>query len=118
MSRDPLLFLEDIEKSCSKIAHFTAGRTREEAFADEMRFDAILMNFHIIGEAVKKLPTSLRQQYPDVAWREIAGLRDFVAHAYFSLDLEILWNAVQEEIPRLLERIREILEKERGTSPA
>lgn len=118
MSRDPLLFLDDIEKSCAKILLFTAGRTREEAFADEMRFDAILMNFHIIGEAVKKLPSSLRQQYPDVAWREIAGLRDFVAHAYFALDVEILWNAVQVEVPRLLERVREILALERGASPA
>lgn len=117
MSRDPLLFLEDIEKSCSKIVLFTTGRTREETFADAMRFDAILMNLQIIGEAVKKLPLSLRQQYPDVAWREIAGLRDFVAHAYFALDQEILWNAVQEEVPKLFERIREILEKERGVSP-
>lgn len=113
MSRDPVLFLEDIEKSCSKILRFSAERSRDEVFADELRFDAILLNLQIIGEAVKKLPLEMKERYPEVAWREIAGLRDFVAHAYFALDLAILWNAIQYEIPTLLGEVREILERER-----
>ena len=114
MSRDVLLFLEDIEKSCAKIARHTAGVQRDEAFADELKFDGLLFNLHIIGEAVKRLPPELRQRHPDIAWREIAGLRDFVAHVYFALDLDILWDAIQEDIPALLTRIREILEDERS----
>ena len=114
VSRDPVLFLQDIEKSCLKIVRHTAGRQRDEAFADELTFDGILFNLHVIGEAVKNLPQELRQRYPDVAWREIAGLRDFVAHAYFALDLEILWDAIQQDVPALLIRIREILAKEDG----
>ena len=113
MSRDPILFLEDIEKSCSKILRFIAERSRDEVFADELRFDAILLNLQIIGEAVKKLPSEMRERYPDVAWREIAGMRDFVAHAYFALDLAILWSAIRYEVPTLLSQIREILERER-----
>ena len=116
MSRDFLLSLQDIEKSCSKVVQHTAGLERDEVFADELRFDGILYNFHVIGEAVKNLPPELRQKYPDVAWREIAGLRDFVAHAYFALDLDIVWDAIQKDIPALLIRVREILaEVERST---
>lgn len=83
--------------------------SRRAAFADVLRFDGILFNLQIIGEAVKKLPQELRLRYPDVPWREIAGLRDFVAHAYFALDLNILWDAIQRDVPALLTRVREIL---------
>ncbi|MES1242367.1 MAG: DUF86 domain-containing protein [Acidobacteriota bacterium] len=118
MSRDLLLFLEDIEKSCAKIILYTAGLTRDEVFTDEMRFDAILRNLHIIGEAVKNLPQDWRRKHADIPWRELAGLRDFVAHAYFALDLEILWSAIKDEVPALLRRVQEILEQEQETQGA
>ena len=112
MSRSALLLLVDIEESCKKIVHYTEGMDRDPLFADEMRFDAVLFNLHVIGEAVKKLPTDLREKYQDIAWREIAGLRDFVAHAYFALDLDILWDAIRRDIPPLRVRVREIIAKE------
>jgi uncharacterized protein with HEPN domain len=113
VSREITLFLEDIQESCSKIVRFTSGQTRDEVLADEMRFDAILRNLHVIGEAVKNLPPEWRQKHEDIPWRSIAGLRDFVAHAYFALDLAILWNAIQVEIPRLLERVGELIAEEK-----
>ena len=117
MSRDPLLFLEDIERSCAKIVRYTDGLEQAELFRDELRFDAVLHNFQVIGEAVKRLPEDLRQRHSDVAWREIAGMRDFVAHEYFALDPEIVWDAVRRDIPNLLTRLREILEAERQAEP-
>jgi uncharacterized protein with HEPN domain len=116
VSRETLLFLEDIEKSCAKVIRYTEGLERDRVFADEMRFDAILFNLHVIGEAVKKLPLDLRDRYPDIAWREIAGLRDFVAHAYFALDLDILWDAIRKDVPALLVRTREMIQDERAES--
>lgn len=113
MSRDALLLLEDIEKSCSKIIRYTEGLSRDQVFVDELRFDGVLLNLQIIGEAVKQLPLDLRNRYPEVAWREIAGLRDFVAHAYFALDLEILWDAIRRDVPALLVRIREVISREK-----
>ncbi len=114
MSRDPTLFLEDIERSCAKIVRFTQDADRDEALSDEMRFDALLLNLQVIGEAVKNLPDDLRQRYPDIAWREIAGMRDLIVHAYFALDLDILWDAIVNDVPKLLTRVRHVLEVERA----
>jgi uncharacterized protein with HEPN domain len=114
VSRNALLFLEDIEKSCDRIIRYTEGLPRDRVFADELRFDGVLFNLHVLGEAVKKLPSDLRERYPDVAWREIAGLRDFVAHAYFALDLDILWDAIQRDVPALLVRVREMIVREKS----
>lgn len=80
MLRDLLLFLQDIEQASSRIVRYTAGQSRDEVFTDDMRFDAVLHNLHVIGEAVKNLPEPFREAHPEVAWREIAGMRDFVAH--------------------------------------
>ena len=113
MSRDPLLFLEDIEKSCEKVVRYTEGRSKDQVFEDDIRAEAVLLNLHIIGEAVKKLPNDLRERYPDVAWREIAGLRDFIAHTYFALDSDILWDAVERDVPTLLDAVRKIIRTEK-----
>lgn len=113
VSRDALLFLEDIEAACRKVIEFAAESGRDEVFRDAMRFDAILFNLHVIGEAVKKLPAELRERHPEIAWREIAGLRDVVAHTYFALDLDILWSAIIDEVPTLLNRIRGVIAAER-----
>jgi uncharacterized protein with HEPN domain len=80
-----------------------------------MRFDGILHNLQIIGEAVKNVPEDYRRGHPDISWREIAGMRDFVAHAYFALDLDILWNAIAQEIPELLTRVGELVAAERDS---
>lgn len=116
MSRDPLLLLEDIEKSCAKVVRYTEGRSRDDVFQDDVRIDAVLLNLHVIGEAVKKLPADLRERHPSVAWREIAGLRDVIVHAYFALDPEIIWDAVEHDVPELLDSVRLIIqtEKRRG----
>jgi uncharacterized protein with HEPN domain len=109
VSRDPLLYLEDIEIRCARITEYTQGLEKEELLSDHLRLDAILMNLHTIGEAVKNLPEELRLRHEDVPWRQISGMRDLVAHVYFAIDLDIVWDTVQNDIPFLLDRIREII---------
>ena len=109
MLRDPLDFLRDIEESCIRITDYAAGLSRDEVFSDKMRFDGILHNFHVIGEAVKKLPNDLRKEHADIPWSEIAGMRDLIAHAYFALDLEILWQGIREDLPVLLNRVQQMI---------
>jgi uncharacterized protein with HEPN domain len=113
VSRDYGLFLEDIEASCQKIDRFVEGYSFDEFLRDERTFDAVLRNLEVIGEAVKHLPEDFRQQHADIEWRAIAGMRDILSHAYFALDLEVLWNVVQVEVPALLSAIRSI----QGSSP-
>jgi uncharacterized protein with HEPN domain len=112
VSRDILLILEDIENACQRIIRYTRDLDRDTAFGEDLRFDAVLHNVLVIGEAVKKLPRDFRDRHADLPWREIAGMRDFVAHAYFALDLEILWDVVQTNVPALLVRIHAIAEDE------
>ncbi len=106
MSRRTVDFLRDVDQGCVRIVEYTTGLNREQVFSDPMRFDGVLHNFHVIGEAVKRLPDELRADHPDIPWKDIAGMRDYIAHAYFVLDLDILWKGIQEDIPTLLEKVK------------
>jgi uncharacterized protein with HEPN domain len=81
---------------------------------DKKTQDAVLRNLQVMGEATKKLSSQLRDRYPDVPWREIAGMRDKVVHEYLSINYEIVWAVVSLDIPGVFPRIREILRQERG----
>ena len=93
---------------------YTQGMTFEDFLADDRTFDAVMRNLQIIGEAAKNVPPEIRIRYPEVEWRKIAGLRDVLAHAYFSLENETLWDIVENKVPPLLEQVQHILEMEFG----
>ncbi len=76
---------------------------------DDLHFDAVVRNLEIIGEAVKNLTEEIQQKHPDVKCRKIAGFRDIVAHNYFGVSDEIVWDVVEQEIPTLLEQVTAIL---------
>jgi uncharacterized protein with HEPN domain len=111
MSRDESLYLDDIQESCEKVLRFTKGMTYKEFVHDELHFDAVLRNLEIIGEAVKNISEQTRQKYPDVKWRKIAGFRNIVAHEYFGVNEETVWDIIENEIPNLLESAKAILRK-------
>jgi len=112
MYRDPLLFLDDIKTSATKIMRYTEGMDRAAFETDEKTVDAVVRNLAIIGEAVKKLPAELKDRHRKVEWRKMAGLRDFVVHEYFGIDTEILWDVVSNKIPELLSYVDEIISSE------
>lgn len=106
MPRDFEVYLEDILQGIGKIRTYIAGMTRESFAQDSMKIDAVVRNLEIIGEAAKTIPESIRAEYPNVEWKKIAGLRDILAHHYFEVDLDIVWDIVQNKLPTLDHELR------------
>jgi uncharacterized protein with HEPN domain len=109
MSRDVSQFLADIELACKKVLRFTAGVTYKQFTHDDEKYDAVLRNLEVIGEAVKHIPNEIREKYPHVKWRKIAGFRDIVAHEYFGISDDLIWDIVQNEIRPLLKSVKIII---------
>jgi uncharacterized protein with HEPN domain len=105
--RDEALYLEDIRDAVEKILRYTSGG-RDEFFSDSMRQDAVIRNLEVMGEAVRKVSTDTREAHPEVPWRQIAATRDRVIHGYFTVDLEIVWEIVETELPRLRQALTQI----------
>lgn len=102
MSRDPQLLLDDILDSAASIRAYIAAVDAEGFAADDLRFDAVVRRFEVIGEAVKRLPSELTGREPQVPWRAIAGFRDVLAHAYFEIDSSVVWNSATVHLPVLV----------------
>lgn len=109
MARDYKVFLEDILEAIGKIRRYIGGSSKDEFSRDEKTLDAVVRNLEVIGEAVKKIPLDVRSKYPSVDWQKIAGLRDILIHEYFGIDLEIVWDIIQNKLPDLEAQVRKIL---------
>jgi uncharacterized protein with HEPN domain len=100
-SRDPRLYIEDIRLSCQKIIRFTNGMSFKDFTTDDRTYDAVIRNLEIIGEAARNVPPEVKGQYPDIEWRATSALRNILAHEYFGILDEIIWDIVQNKVPSL-----------------
>ena len=103
MSRDWLLYLDDLIASAEKIGRMVSGLTYDQFLLEEAIFDAVLFNLQVIGEAIKKFPDDARALLPEVHRSAPARLRDLIAHHYFALDPDIVWEVVHRHVPALLD---------------
>ncbi len=109
MKKDPLIFIGHILDSIKNIEEFIKDTSKEEFFKDKLRQNAVVREIEIIGEAVKNISDSLKNKYPNIPWRDIAGMRDKIIHHYFGLDLEEIWQVIKKDINTLKQNLSEIL---------
>ena len=109
MQNDSKVYIDDILESIKKIEKYTKDLDYKKFSENELIIDAVIRNLEVIGEAVKNLPAELKDKYPDLPWRKIAGLRDILIHEYFGLDLSIIWDIVSNKIPELKSVVTKIL---------
>ena len=107
--RDDRVYLLHIRDAVRRILDYTeAGR---DAFlSDPMTQDAAVRNLEVIGEAAKNLSPGFRDAHPEIPWKPMAGMRDRLIHEYFGVDLELVWQVVERELPAIASRIDSILE--------
>ena len=107
--RSDKLYLKDIFDSIEKIESYINNLNYEEFSEDLMVIDAVVRNLEIIGEATKNLSKEIKSSYPEIPWKEIAGMRNKVIHEYFGVNFKIVWKTIKERLPELKMKIEEIL---------
>ena len=90
-------------------AALVQNTTRDDLHANRVLSLALVRLLEIVGEGVKRLPLNLRSRYPSVPWKEIAGTRDHLSHGYDDVDYQVLWDAVQQDLPVLLATVEQML---------
>jgi uncharacterized protein with HEPN domain len=106
-----VLFFLFFNESIDKIIKYTKDMKKNQFLSDDKTFDAVMRNLQIIGEAVKQFPMDIREKYPKVSWKKIAGLRDIVTHEYFGIDEDIIWDVVHKKIPELKLEVEKIIKE-------
>jgi uncharacterized protein with HEPN domain len=99
--RDILLYVRDILNAIESIESFITGMEYEAFSSDDKTVSAVIRKLEVIGEAVKQLPDDFRTEYPDIPWKQIAGMRDKLIHFYFGVDPLIVWQTVKNRLPEL-----------------
>lgn len=93
--------VQDILEAIATIQLFTTDISFEDFASNRMAVQAVLYNCIVIGEAVRNIPEQIRAIAPDIPWQAIADMRNVVAHEYFQVDLEIIWDTLQADLPLL-----------------
>ncbi len=113
--KDDRVYLNHILDAVQRVSQYTAGG-RETFFANPLIQDGVVRNLEIIGEAVKRVSDALKAKHPGIPWKRIAGMRDKVIHEYFGVNIELVWEVVDKDLPGFRSAIQSMLRdlEERG----
>lgn len=108
MKRDLSLFIEDILEKINLIEDSIGKLSKDKFEVDELLTDATIRRLEIMGEAVKNIPNNFRKKHPEVPWKDIAGFRDIIIHAYFKVNFNAVWDIIKKDLPDLKKKILKI----------
>jgi uncharacterized protein with HEPN domain len=108
VSKDVTVFVKHILESIALIEEYACHLSEEDFIKSRQIQDAVMRRLEIIGEATKNIPDDFRNKYPDIPWREIAGMRDILIHNYFGVDLDLTWRTVKDNLPDLKRKLSDI----------
>ena len=103
--RDYKIYIIETRENLVDIKKFVKDMNIEDFYKDKKTQNAVIRSFEVIGEAAKNIPKEIYEQYPDVPWKTLAGFRDRLIHAYFDVNLDIVWSAVQQ-VDSLLQKLQ------------
>jgi len=113
LTRDYTLFFQDILNAIRAIENFIEGMNFELFKEDDKTSSAVIRKLEIIGEAIKHIPDDTKNKHSEIPWREIAGMRDRLIHAYFGIDYKLVWETInvnllvlQKEVQRIVENFK------------
>lgn len=112
MKKDPMVFIGHIIDSIDLIEQHAHNLTTDTFKKNIGMQDAIIRRLMIIGEAVKNIPTAFKTKYPEIPWKQMAGMRDVLVHEYFDVDLSLTWMVVKQEIPSIKAKLQKLLSDE------
>ncbi|RXA21203.1 DUF86 domain-containing protein [Methanosarcina sp. MSH10X1] len=107
-------YFEDILESIEKIRRYLGKASFDEFLENEMLIDAVIRNLEIIGEAAAHISPEICVKYSEIEWKKIVGLRNILIHDYSGIDIEIVWDIIQNRLDLLEAEIRQALNKEKG----
>src|SRR5262249_31721580 len=108
--------LGDILEAIRRAEVYMAGESYEQFLVDTKTQDSVIRTLEIVGEATKKLSPALRERYPEIPWKNKAGVRDKLIHDYFGVNFDVVWQIVREELPSLAVQVAGALAGESGQS--
>ena len=109
MNKDPNIFLEHIKESIERIEDYTKNMSQEKFLNNTETQDAVIRRIEIIGEAAKNIPTHFKSKVSAIEWPEIAGMRNRLIHEYFGVDLNLVWETLKTDLPKLKTQVRKLL---------
>lgn len=114
MNKDDTVFLKHILDAIDLIETYLEDKSFVDFENYQMLQDAVIREIEIIGEATKNLSANLKNKYPEIPWRQMAGMRDKLIHSYFGVDLDAVWDTAVKDIPLLEGKLAEILKNEKN----